>query len=186
MTRKRICAVAAVVIVVAVVFVTFFSLNGNSADFSHREMRLIVTDSMDGEKQPYEIETIPKDSVVMIHDLDSSELSQIKVGDVISFRYHVGSATILDCHRVVEIHYDSEGNVTGFKTHGDNTSSGSYEEPSADDVTGVVVGVSPLLGKIIRAVQSNLMFVIMFIIILIVMASAVIDIVRVRKADRKQ
>ena len=59
--------VLAVALVLAVLSVSaFYTANGSSLDVRDREVRLIVTDSMDGERMPYSVPTIPKDSLVVV------------------------------------------------------------------------------------------------------------------------
>lgn len=177
LSKKSIVAIVAVaVIILASVFV-FYNLNGHSFDTGDREVRIVVTGSMDGEPQPYEISTIPVNSMVMIEHLGQDRLGSVKVGDVLAFQ-HTGRLTI---HRVAEIYTDSDGKVTGFKTIGDiYIGTGHYETPSADEVIGVVVGVSPTLGKIVHFAQTSTVYLIMILVILAVMISVVRDILRRR------
>ena len=50
------------------------------------EVRYIVSGSMDGDDQPYDIKTIPIYSLVMIKDVDGKDmLDEFEVGDVIAF-----------------------------------------------------------------------------------------------------
>lgn len=181
-TKKRIVTIAVVVVILAAVLYVVYDFNGKSLDLRDRETRLIVTWSMDGEDQPYDIKSIPEDSLVMIKHLDRGEMGSIEVGDVIAFHYQ-GRLTV---HRVAELETDSEGNLTGFETIGDfflQSPTGHYEHPTLDDVKGVVVGVSPALGKTVTFIQDSPIFLIMVIVILLIIASVIRDMVRIYKGE---
>jgi len=64
-------AITVAVLVPLVVFAayTMYELNGGSFDFSDSEMRIIITGSMDADPQPYDIPTIPVNSVVIIRHM---------------------------------------------------------------------------------------------------------------------
>ena len=136
--KKRLVALIIIAIVAASIFTVFYHMNENSADFRHREIRIIITDSMDGDPMPYDIETIPVDTLVMVHKISDSEKEDIQVGDVIQFWY----AGLLDHHRVVENNVEEHYMVT----KGDNSS--TTEHVSYDKIRGVVVGTNHLLGQV--------------------------------------
>ena len=69
-------AVAVILVVAALGF--FLNLNGGSIDPTDREVRVIVTGSMDGPEQPYDIPTIPKGSLVMVKHLSLQQSQQAK------------------------------------------------------------------------------------------------------------
>ena len=156
LTKKRIFAIVAVVIVALSMFLLFYNLNGNSADFTDREVRLIITNSMDGEPQDYEISTIPKDSLVMVHILSDSEKENLKVGDVVQFRY----GNVLNHHRVID--NDTVNHI--ITTQGDNTS--SPDAPmSYDKVRGQVVGVNHELGLLVMFVKTYVLAILLFFVV---------------------
>ena len=70
-------AVAVIVIVAALGF--FIHLNGGSVDLTDREVRVIVTVSMDGPEQLYDIPTVPKGSLVMVKHLSEGEILSLEV-----------------------------------------------------------------------------------------------------------
>jgi len=173
-TDKRTITVIAVAIVAISVFAVFYNLNGGSADFTHREVRVIITDSMDGEpRTEYEIETIPKDSLVMVRFLSDSEKEDIKVGDVVQFRM----GNVLNHHRVVE------NNVEGgyVITQGDNTDSPDGHI-SYDRVRGEVVGVNHALGEVFLFVKAYV-FVILIGIVVLYIASKLVEEIRREKRE---
>lgn len=126
---------AILVVVVGVYFV--YDLNGSSLDLSDREVRLIVTDSMDGEARDYSISTIPKNSLVMIRHLDGAGLDGLVVGDVLAYK----SLGLLFTHRIIAV--DHENRM--FTTQGDNAV--SPETVSYSHAIGNVVGVNHIAGE---------------------------------------
>lgn len=178
-SKKRIVTiVAAVVVIVAALFV-FYDLNGHSLNPTDRDYRVVVTGSMDGDPQPYEIPTIPVNSLIAIKHLSDGEFKTVKVGDVLAF----WSESRLTVHRVTEIHTDSEGNVTGFTTVGDiyaDRPGSHYETPEVEDVVGVVIGVSPAIGKAVHFIQTSPIYVVMIIAVIAVFVSVVRDVLRAR------
>ena len=134
-----------------------WNLNGGSLDLRDREVRLIITDSMDGEPTEYEIPTIAVDSLVMIHDLGQDELDTLQIGDVLAFRQKGDVYT----HRIIAI--DSGSKV--FTTHGDNTHA-NESVPFADAV-GKVVGVSHPLGVMFTFVKENYVYIAIFLVFIL-------------------
>jgi len=148
--RKTIFSVIAMVIVASLCVFTFYDLNGKSFDLSDREALLIVTDSMDGDVKTFDIDSFPRNTFVMVKHLSDQEKLDVKIGDVLSFKYN----GILDHHRVVETHFD-QGYVV---THGDNTH--STENVSLASINGEVVGTNHWLGVIVAFVKDNFLLVI--------------------------
>lgn len=180
-SKKRIITIVAVIVILAAALYVFYNVNGHSLSVSDRETRVVVTGSMDGDPQPYEISTIPVNSLVVVKHLSGDELDSVEVGDVLAFT-NSGRFTV---HRVIEIKTDSAGDVTGFLTRGDiyPADSGHTESPTVDDVIGVVVGVSPTLGKIVHFVQStSTVYLIMILVVIAVMISVAYDIIRARRS----
>ncbi|MBE6514506.1 MAG: S26 family signal peptidase [Thermoplasmata archaeon] len=138
--------ILAAVVVIMMLMLCALHLNGWSVDFTDRDIRLIVTDSMDGEHTDYDIPTIEKDSVVMVRLIDDDEKPSLKEGDVIQFR----QKGILNHHRLVS---NDPGNKR-IVTKGDN--SPVSETVSYDDVLGVVVGKDHILGKAVSVGKANI------------------------------
>src|SRR5690554_2142254 len=74
-----------IVILLGAGLYSVYSLNGDSLDLRDREVRLVVTGSMDGEPTDYQISTIPVNSLVMVRHISQDQLDSIEVGDVIAF-----------------------------------------------------------------------------------------------------
>lgn len=174
----RMISIILAVSAIASVALFFYDLNGDSMDFSDREIRQVVTDSMDGEPTEYEISTIPVDSLVMVHRLSPDRIKDLKVGDVIAFHQD----GIMKTHRVVSIDPDAERIVT----KGDSNSSNDAEI-GFSDVHGKVTGVSPAVGKVIGTVkgmfQSMWVVLAIVIIVLITMIFAIIEIIGIIREE---
>ena len=137
--------VAAIAAIIVAATLTAVDLNGGSLDFSGRDVRIIVTDSMQGEPTGYPISTIEKDSVVMVKLLDEDGKKSIQVGDVVQMNDH----GILNHHRVLS----NDPVKKEIVTKGDNSEAKEYM--SYDDISGIVVGKNHLLGQIFTFVKSN-------------------------------
>ncbi len=143
------CAVVAVAI--SSVYV-FYNLNGDSFSLSDRQALLIVTDSMDGDVDEYQIDSFPADTMVMIRQLSDEEKLGIEVGDVLSF--HQGN--ILNHHRVTDVSNIESGYVT---TKGDNNP--SSETVLLSDVNGEVIGTNHWLGVLVSFVKEYIIFLVL-------------------------
>lgn len=180
-TARRTIALAAVLVVLLACLLSFWSLNGGSLDPTGREVRYIATGSMDGEEQPYEIESVPMHSVVMIEHVDATaeNLTEvISVGDVIAFD-HMGTYTV---HRVVGF---GDGGAYAI-AHGDARPAIDTQNVQPEDIRGKVVGVSEWMGSVVHFVKSSPVLSVVLIAVLVVAAYCVYDIaciVRTRNRD---
>ena len=171
--RKTI-VVLVVALVLAVLSVSaFYTANGNSLDVRDREVRLIVTDSMDGERMPYSVPTIPKDSLVVVRLISDDEKAELKEGDVVQFRY----GSVLNHHRVVSNNVE-EGYVI---THGDNTDSNETVYYSA--IRGEVMGANHAAGEVVTFVKDYVFFIIAVIVVLFIGSLLVDEIRREKKKE---
>ncbi len=147
MDKKIKTTITAVIVVAIVVFsvYTVYDLNGKSLDLSDRQVRIIVTGSMDGEPQDYDIPTIPVNSLVMIENLSYDEVANdLKIGDVIAFN----SGGILITHRIIAIDYD----LKTITTKGDANL--GTETVAFTNVVGIIVGVNHWLGFVVHIFQD--------------------------------
>ena len=174
---KRMTIVSAVVLLVLTLIVAglFINLNGNSIDFTNRDLRIIITDSMDGEPTDYPISTIPKDSLVMVRLISEDEKYDLQPGDVVQFRYH----GILNHHRVVS--NDTENHK--IVTKGDNTT--TSETVSYENVRGEVVGVNHFMGVIFGLVNDYFYLLLAFITVLYIGILLVEEIRKEKEEDKK-
>ena len=175
-SRKRKTVVIAVVllILISASLALFYNLNGHSLDPRDREIRLIVTDSMEGEKMNYDIPTIEKDSLVMVRFVSGDEKKDLQVGDVIQFRYH----GILNHHRVIS--NDPEG---GFViTKGDNAD--STEKVLYENIRGEVVGKNHILGEIFKFTKDYI-YVLIASLITLYIGILLLEEIRKEKEEKK-
>ena len=164
--RAHLLTICAVFLVVLSAY-ALYDLNGHSFDLTDREMMIVVTGSMDGEPQDYDIPTIPVRSLVMVKHIGQDEISDLKIGDVVA--YHSGSIIIM--HRLVEFGDDH------LVLKGDaNVSS---ENVPFEDVMGKVVGVSPVLGQVFYFIKSSPILVMAAFLCLVIMAYSLRAILRI-------
>ena len=133
--------------------------NGGSLDFSDTQVLIVISGSMDGEpREQYEIETIPIESMVFVHEVPSDPsaaqefYASLEVGDVLTFDYRhpVTGEHMVVTHRIISV--SESGGVYTYTMAGDsiaddptNTSTQTVTSQSGD-VIGEVVGVSHWLG----------------------------------------
>ena len=160
--------------------VFFFHFNGDSLNFAGSNILVVPTGSMDGEPKPFDIPTIPEDSIIMVHSLSDGQKNDLAVGDVITFHQD----RIEKVHRIIEVKTDGT-----LVTKGDANQS---PDPAItlEEVDGKVVGVAPTVGKIVSSVRDfTLNSPILMIIgaaLIIIMVYSMIEVARiVRTKDEK-
>ena len=174
--NKRIIEVLIVVFVVIVAAYVFYDFNGHSFKVSDRQVLLIVSDSMDGDVTEFDIDSFPKNTMVMVEHLSEDEMMELQVGDVISFKY----GSILDHHRITELHLES-GYVV---TKGDNFEKYHSEETvHFSDINGKVVGTSHALGVLTSFVKEHYIIVIAAIAVLAIAAELIGSRLKSEKGD---
>jgi len=139
---SKLLLIACVCMIVAGVSVVY-DLNGNSMDFSNRQMVLVVSDSMDGEEDRYDVDSFQANTLVMIEHVPDNEVRFLRVGQVLS--YYDGSTLIH--HRIIQVNDDS------FYVKGDNGH--STDKVMFGDVNGVVVGTNSWIGSILSWFSNN-------------------------------
>ena len=207
-TAKRIFS-----IVLNAVFVCFFLLcalalflavtskksSDGAMEIFGTEMRLVLSSSMEKcdetDVSDYEIKDIPVKSVVFIQTVPEDEAQaktwyeQLKVGDVLTFKYVYGGSQDTITHRIVAI----EGTVITLA--GDNKTSQDgylmqvidYSQDTANYVIGKVTGTSYFLGLAITALKSPVGIVCIVIVpCLIIVVLEVIKIVGVLSENKKK
>ena len=169
---RKTVVIVAVALVLAVLSVSaFYNANGHSLDLRDREVRLIVTDSMDGDRMPYSVPTIPKDSLVVVKLISDEEKKDLQTGDVIQFRY----GSVLNHHRVVTNNVE-EGYVI---TQGDNTDSDDGKVYYSA-IRGEVMGANHAAGEVVTFVKAYA-FVILALIAVLFIGSLLVDEIRREK-----
>ena len=175
--RKTIVLVAVALVLSALTVYTFYNINGHSFDVTNREVRLIITDSMEGEPTSYDVATIEKDSLVMVRFLSDEEKYDLKQGDVVQFN----AGSILNHHRVVENHPE-EGYVI---TKGDNNPANDRPVYYAD-IRGEVVGSDHMAGEIFTFVKNYYLVIIAAIVVLYIGSLLIEEIRREKKEEKSQ
>lgn len=140
----------------------FVNLNDGSLDFSDREIRIVVTDSMDSEPQPFDIPSIPRNSLVMF---THSGVMGVKVGDVVGYRTTAAGQPVF--HRVVDI----DRAMSQYILKGDNLP--YSDRVSQEDIIGKVTGVDPLAGPIILSLKTNLPLLLVLVFLALVLSHLV-------------
>ena len=160
-------SLALVFVLVVLSAYAIYDLNGDSFDLRDREVRLVVTGSMDAEPTDYQIPTIPKGSLVMIHHIDPDSFD-FEIGQVIAY----DSDGMVIVHRVIAVDEDKRE----LRLKGDANK--TFEIVSYDDVIGEVVGVSEWMGKLVSYLRSNVVLVLAFIGCAAVIVYSVREIIR--------
>ena len=188
---------------VLVINITSKKDSDGTATIFNTQLRLVASDSMaqcdETDVSKFEIKSIPIKSCVFVETIPTDEtkkqewLSNIKVGDVLTFRYtYTKQETIT--HRVVSIEPKTGGYI--FTLAGDNKSSDSGVLKQVIDTTlvdspnyivGKVKGQSYFLGLIIYALRST-WGTVFFIVIpcLIIITVSVVRIVKVIMVEKKE
>ena len=173
----KVCIIIAVILILVIpTTIFFYHFNGDSLDFSNREILTVPTNSMDGEPRDYPISTIPKDSIIMVHLLSDEQKKDLVKGDVITFR----QGGIEKVHRIIT-DIGPDGTLT---TQGDANPTPD-PQITLDDVDGKVVGVAPTVGKVVSAIRDftsdSPILIIIGIILLIILVYSIIEIIGIVK-----
>ena len=168
-----------------------------------KQMRVVLTASMEKcdetDVSGFEIKDIPVGSMVFIDtvpsDEDAAEIwySNLKVGDVLTFKYvYVKQETIT--HRITEINENPDGGYT-IKLEGDNKSYDSETltqtintaSESTNYIIGEVIGQSYVLGIFVSALKSPLGIVCIVILpSLLIMTLEIIKIARMVGGEKRK
>jgi ABC-type multidrug transport system fused ATPase/permease subunit len=168
------------------------------------QARIVLTSSMEKsdatDVSEYAIKDIPVKSMVFIKTVPDDEqeaeawYSELKVGDVLTFKY-VYSSQVTITHRIVEITPKATGGYTIIlegdnKTSSDNVGQQTIDTSLADSpnyVIGKVTGQSVALGYLITAVRSTLGIVLIVIvpcaIIIVLEIIRIVDLVLQKKKN---
>ena len=165
-TRTKVVLTVTIALVLVLSVLGALMIFNKSPDLLNSEFRVIVTGSMDGEPTDYEISTIPVDSLIAVHKLQGDAVNDVKVGDVIGFYSPSVGGNVY--HRVIAI--DEVDHK--FTTHGDANAPGANESVAFDEVNGIVVNVSHGAGEAVSFVKSNILYLVVIVILLLIMAEA--------------
>lgn len=150
MNRLNIKNVSALIVLTLLITAVPFimHMNGGSLDITNRELLIVVTDSMDGPPQPYDIQSIPRNSLVMVETISADGIDNLKIGDVIGFRTAVAEGQVF--HRIQDIDTATKSvTLRGDQSH-------FSETVDFDDIISIVRGVDPTLGGMALFIKLNL------------------------------
>ena len=142
--KSMLSFLACALIVISCAYV-LYDLNGDSLDFSDSEVVLIVTASMDGNVEGYDVDSFPADTLAIIKNMPAHEVCFIRVGQVAVYY----KDDMMITHRVVGV--DTKHQILTVK--GDNVS--VEEKIDFDDVVGVVAGTNHYLGSALSFIRTN-------------------------------
>lgn len=198
---------AFLIICVLSVFLTISSKKDNdgAAELFGYQMRIVTTGSMEKSEHTnvsaYKIKDIPKGSMVFIESVPDDPAkadkwySELKVGDVLTFRY-VYETQVTITHRITSITKNATGGYR-IELMGDNKSSEHgaltqvIEDTSVSEsynyVIGKVTGSSFALGKIMEFLKKPIGLVLVIMLpCAIIMACEIIKIVRMLSDEKKK
>lgn len=177
------------------------------------QTRIVVSESMEKCSSTYDviskykIKSIPLKSLVFIKKVPKNEASKhifyknIKVGDVLTFRYVIGNKQHTITHRVININNSQDDKY--IELRGDNITTNDFtnttsqiiypdEELSPNYIIGKVIGKSYILGVLLYSIKQPIgMLLIIIIPSIIIMIVEIIKIinyiysVKKRKTDNE-
>jgi len=173
--KKIVLATAAVAVSVLALAGALMAFSGNP-NLMESEFRVIVTNSMDGTPQPYDMESIPVNSFVAVHKVRDGDLSGIEVGDVVGFY----SATLKGnlYHRVVTM--DEENRIIVVK--GDNSLAMDVLDYS--QINGVVVNVNHPVGEVIVFLKEHALPLALIVVLLFAMSEVLSRYLELRRQSK--
>ena len=132
----------------------------------------------------YAIGGFSKGDLLNVRKINQNDVENLKVGDVITYEWAIGSQPVLNTHRIVDITRDANGKVDRLYTQGDKVAqtakynpkiSGAAGESLADTyeivrpvaVKGIVTSVNSGVGNFLDFLQKNWLFI--FVIPIIVL-----------------
>ena len=138
---------------------------------------IIPSDSMIGTRE----DSLDRWDIAIIKQVD---FDTVQVEDVIVFQSEVNGLPALIIHRVVGPHY-----LGGFETKGDNNQSVDMNPVTEENFKAVYVGKITFLKPIARvaASQKNIIFAVLFVLLLGMTISEVIHIIKtMKKSDEEK
>ena len=168
-----------------VAFTVFSRGNGDAAEIFGYQMRIVISKSMEEcestDVSKYEIKSLPLNTMVFVEsvpdDKDEADrwYSELKVGDVLTFKYTFSGEElpVVITHRIADISENSAGGYT-IRLVGDNknydskqlvqTINTAVHDDPYNYVIGKVVGSSLVMGKVISFLQEPLAIVLLIIL----------------------
>ncbi|MCQ2802610.1 MAG: signal peptidase I [Bacilli bacterium] len=187
-------------VAICVVFIAFIAVfaskspsDKTSASLFGYETRLVVSGSMDQSNDSYydgtgwKVKRIRTGSLIFIKN--TQDVTQLSVGDVITFFDPSKGPSVIVTHRIQDITLNLEDlSISEIITHGDNNDIGVTEKITPGNMIGKVVNTSFFLGQLYTKVISNKA---VMAVIIIVPCAAIIGlesykIVKIVKQDKAE
>ena len=162
------------------------------------QTRIVISESMEKNTltyntiNKYRIKNIPVKSLVLIKTVPNNSKNtlkfydNLKIGDVITFRYLIGTKQETITHRIINIGYNEQGKYLELRgdniVDGDITNTSSQfininDENSPNYVIGKVIGKSYIIGVLLYSIKKPLgMFLLIIIPTIIIMIGELIKI----------
>ena len=160
----------------------------------------------------YKIGGFASGDLLNANTFDKGQANNLKMGDVIVFRWTINNESKLNTHRIVYVHRDeTTNNVDYVLTQGDyaalsnmtayninepldstnNTMkimNGNVENVSVDKIVGVITGVNSGAGKVLDTIQKNwlFIFVIPIIVLLVIEVFLVIRNIMILRGEKNK
>lgn len=214
---KKIINIASTVLLIFFIALAVLSLiltitaknNNGAATIFGTQIRYVLTESMEeceetkAEISKYDIQDIPKDSMIFIETVPENEAEAkkwygaLKVGDVLTFTYDYGGTQQVITHRIKDIYPNKDGGYT-ILLQGDNKNSttnlGTQEidtstppEIATKYVIGKVTGQCYIFGWFITTLKKPLGLVLIIIVpALIIIGYEMIKIVNLLAAEKRK
>ncbi len=111
----------------------------------------IVSNSMDGEIDEFDIPSLSKDDFVIVcKNINNNFYDNLAIGDVITYEYEIVTVS----HRIIQIMI--EDNQYIIKTQGDNSDTYEMLYSNEDIIHGKIIYNNSVIGKLINVLQDNI------------------------------
>lgn len=143
--------------------------NSGAIDIFDYQLYKVLSGSMENTKTnlDYPIKNIERNSLIVVKKIN--QFDELKIGDVITFKYVVADNQETITHRIIDIKTKDDGYL--ITTKGDNVSSGNVEVIDTNEtytsfnyIIGKVVWKNKFLGNLLTII-SNRIGILCFIII---------------------
>ena len=155
--------------------------NSGAIDIFDYQLYKVLSGSMENTKTnlDYPIKNIERNSLIVVKKIN--QFDELKIGDVITFKYVVADNQETITHRIIDIKAKDNGYL--ITTKGDNVSSGNVEVIDTNEtytsfnyIIGKVVWKNKFLGNLLTIISNRI-----GILCLIIIPSMVLLLVEIKK-----
>ena len=167
---KRIIEIVAIILIYNIILIIVSSINGKDFYMLGYKAYIVNTNSMEP--------TIKTGDIIIIKKVNSQSLNQ---GDVITFNQDGEVIT----HRITKINLDE---IDGqYITKGDNNNIEDTFKTKYENIIGKEILVIPYLGKVLQALDNQIIILIIFLIILILAFAKIkkVEKIEIRREKKK-